>query len=228
MFIARAVQLGQPVLPLGKFITIPKVPKSPTIYEANHPDRIEKFPLLPEVSDELSTDNTNLTVRHELDHDTESVFWLLLYWVVGAQPEGKEDEPVDLYIWTGLTGTVKARVCLLRGDVFDLATHSAYEPLCPLLRDLAAILDADRHLLPLPLSDPRTDPGYINEAFQRLLLRFILDHRGQEFMDLKARSFSRRFGRLVGISFTSSPTTHRGPKRKLSSYFLPGPKRARQ
>ena len=61
MFIARAVQLGQPVLPLGKFITISKVPKSHTIYEANHPDRIEKFPLLPEVSDELLTDNTNLT-----------------------------------------------------------------------------------------------------------------------------------------------------------------------
>jgi hypothetical protein len=226
MFIARALQLERPVPPSRGRITVPKVPQSPKVYKANHLDRIKKFPLMPEVS-KLSTASTKLTVRHELDHDTESVFWLLLYWVLGAQPEGKDDEPVNAGIWSYLVGTVQNRVDLLRGS-FNDTTHSAYKDLHPLLTDLAAILDADRHLLPLPPSDPRNDPGYINEAFQRLLLQFILDHRSQEFMDLKARSFSRRFGRLVGISFTSSPTTHRGPKRKLSSYFLPGPKRARQ
>jgi hypothetical protein len=26
--------------------------------------------------------------RHELNHDAESVFWLLLYWAMVVQPEG--------------------------------------------------------------------------------------------------------------------------------------------
>src|SRR6202034_4813126 len=99
--------LGGPVQPSDNLIIIPEVPQIPAIYEATHPDRNKKFPVFRRKFLDLSTDSTNLTVRHELDHDTESVFWLLLYWVLGAQPEGKEDEPVDLYIWTGLTGTVK-------------------------------------------------------------------------------------------------------------------------
>jgi hypothetical protein len=227
MFMARAVELGRPVRPLEDLIIVPKVPQSPAVYEDNHPDRIKTFPHSSRVLLDLSTGIPDLlTLRHELDHDSESVFWLLLFWVVGAQPEGKKDEPVNAPIWCGLMGSAEIRVGLLRGSL-NRATHSAYQPLRPLLIDLAAILNVDRHLL--PPSNPRNHPGYINEAFQRLLLRFILDHRGQEFMDLKARSFSRRLDRIPGISYTPSmPTTYRGPKRLLSSYFFPGSKRARQ
>jgi hypothetical protein len=60
-------------------------------------------------------------------------------------------------------------------------THSFYEPLRPLIEDLAAILVNDSHWL--PASDPRKDPFYITEAFQRLILNFIIDNRGEEFMD---------------------------------------------
>ena len=223
MFIARAVQLGQPVLPLGDYIVVPEVPQSPAVYVDNHPDRIIKFPVLPMEFLKLKG-GTDLPFRHELDHDTESVFWLLLYWVVGAQPESKEDELVNAGIWSGLMGPAENRGDLLRGS-FKLATHSAYKPLCPLLKDLAAILNADRHLLPLPPSDPRNDPGYINEAFQRLLLQFILDHCGQEFMNLKVKSDRRNLNRIQGLSNTlSTPATL---KRRLSSYFFPGSKRAR-
>jgi hypothetical protein len=45
----------------------------------------------------------------------------------------------------------------------------------------AAILVNDSHWL--PASDPRKHPFYITEAFQRLILNFIIDNRGKEFMD---------------------------------------------
>jgi len=69
----------------------------------------------------------------------------------------------------------------------NAATHSVYQPLWPLL---SQILDVDRHWL--DSSDPRNHPGYINEAFQRLILQFILDHRNEEFMQRKVESRLRR------------------------------------
>lgn len=60
-------------------------------------------------------------------------------------------------------------------------THSFYQPLRPLIVDLAAILVNDSHWL--PASDPRKDTFYITEAFQRLILNFIIDNSGKEFMD---------------------------------------------
>jgi len=92
--------------------------------------------------------------------DTESVFWLLLYWVVGAQPEKEEKEPIDAGIWVGLTGSVTDHIRLLRSGL-DGATHSVYQPLRPfkLLNKLAAMLIVDRHWV--ESSNPRNDPGYI-------------------------------------------------------------------
>ena len=37
----------------------------------------------------------------------------------------------------------------------------------------------------------RNDPGSFNEAFQRLILQFILDNRGEEFMKYKVRCSAR-------------------------------------
>ena len=35
----------------------------------------------------------------------------------------------------------------------------------------------------LSTSDPRKDPCYITEVFQHLILQFIIDNHGQEFMN---------------------------------------------
>jgi hypothetical protein len=75
-----------------------------------------------------------------------------------------------------------------------LVTHSFYAPLEPLIRDLAGILAVDRHWL--PASDPRNNVYYINEAFQRLILKFILDHRGEKFME---RGVQKTFRRVKGM-----------------------------
>jgi hypothetical protein len=136
----------------------------------------------------LTGDVDNRQWRHELDHDTESVFWLMLYWAVGVQPKEGPQEAINAFIWAGLMGPVESRSGLLSSG-FRNATHSVYRPLESLLNELAAILVVDRRWL--ELSDPRNDPGYANEAFQRLILQFILDHRQEKFMnteiDLKLR-----------------------------------------
>ena len=58
--------------------------------------------------------------------------------------------------------------------------HSLYQPLLPLLSDLAAMLVVDRYWL--DESETRNNGEYVPEAFQRLILQFILENRDKEFM----------------------------------------------
>ena len=214
VFIARAAQLGRgvPVRPKARGFEIPEVPSSSVErYRTCHPDRIKKFPHRPHEYSLISTEGTDHQWRHELDHDTESVFWVFFYWLVGAQPENETEEPIAADIWAALTGSVNARINLLRRDLLD-ATHSVYQPLCPLVQDLACILDIDRHWV--KSSDPRNDPGYINEAFQRLILQFIVEHRTDKCMQHRVESQPRRPEPMLGFPCPSSDTGTR--KRSLS------------
>jgi hypothetical protein len=216
VFIARAAELGRAVSPDSDVLEIPEVPRSAGRYETCHPDRIKKFPYIPHEFSPISTEGTDPQWRHELDHDTESVFWVLLYWLVGAQPENEDEEPIAANFWTGLTGSVGARIDLLQGRLTG-ATHSVYQPLLPLLKKLARILNVDGHWV--KSSDPRKDPGYINEAFQRLIFQFILEHRNEKFMQHRVSSQPRRLELISGLSSLSSDTSR---KRKLSEPTIRG------
>jgi len=158
--------------------------------------------------------------RHELDHDAESVFWLLLYWAVGAQPEGFKAEPINRGIWSSLVGEVENRNNLVEGRI-DRATHSAYKHLWPLLEKVGAILAVDRHWV--EPSHPRSDQGYLTEAFQRLVLEFILDNRGKEFMNYNVERSPRRpelTSESMNLRCTPYWTNHSEHIRKRP---LPGP-----
>ena len=84
-------------------------------------------------------------------------------------------------------------------------THSFYKPSRPLINNLAAIFAVDSHWL--PASDPRKDPYHITEAFQCLILKFIIDNRGKEFMD---RPVKKTFRKVEGIQYSDgfSSTIH--------------------
>jgi hypothetical protein len=81
-------------------------------------------------------------------------------------------------------------------------THSfyeRYEPLRPLIKDLAGILVIGRHwLLVSYLSDPRNDPYYV-EAFQRLNLKFMIENRGEESMGYPVE---KTFRKVEGVQQT--------------------------
>ena len=175
-------------MPLNIPYYVPEVPKSPKCYAKAHPQRINEFPQeIAELVDPRKQKNQSQDDdgwRHELDHDVESVFWLLLYWAMVAQPEGRPGVYVGMDTWTSLLGDFKARerlvVGLSAGDPPNNLTHSVYEPLWPLISSLAAILVVDRHWL--PESNVRKCPEYICEAFQRLILEFIVSNHDEDFM----------------------------------------------
>ena len=171
------------------FPIVPKIPDPPDIYAKVHPDRVETFPSsvkkLIVNPRNLVNESQDDKWRHELEHDAESVFWLLLYWAMVMQPEGYIKDTIDAGSWGQSNGDHKSRQLLIvgasdPGTMADNLTHSFYEPLRPLISDLAAILVVDGHWL--PASDPRKDPYYVTKAFQRLILNFI-ENRGEEFMD---------------------------------------------
>ncbi|KAI9459328.1 hypothetical protein F5148DRAFT_1016752 [Russula earlei] len=202
IFIARAVEWGAPVPPT--YTRVPGIPQSCSPYATAHPDRVKEFSSLIEKQhfdpdlrciDDKKVKKSRDEFRHELNHDAESVFWLLLYWAMVVQPENGHKEMIGTAPWSQLIGNHKTRNDLIRRIALpeplpDNLIHSLYNPLEPLIRDLAAVLVIDSHWL--AATDPRKDLYYITEAFQRLILNFIIDNRGKEFMHCRVDKTFRK------------------------------------
>ena len=128
---------------------------------------------------------------------------------MGAQPVQGDNTKVKTFTWASLTGNVSYRIFFLeglaRGRAESDIINPHYEPLLPLLSDLAAILVVDRHWL--DDSEARNNPEYVPEAFQRLILKFILENADKEFMTKKVRLEFRKVEGLtssLGLPSTSS------------------------
>jgi hypothetical protein len=110
-----------------------------------------------------------------------------------AQPEGPRVGHISADVWTSLLGNFAARDRLVwslsSGDPPKDLTHSVYEPLWPLITKLAAILVVDRHWLE---SGVRKHPGYTCEAFQRLIIQFIVSNRDENFMTCRVNDSLRQ------------------------------------
>ena len=174
-------------MPLHYPYYVPAVPKSPGCYSNAHSDRIDEFPEeIEELVDprKLKNQPQDDRWRRELDHDVESVFWLLLYWAMVAQPEGLPGEYIDSSSWSSMLGNSGDRIRLVSGlssgPPPQNLVHSVYEPVWPLISSLAALLVVDKHWL--PESGARKRPDYTCEAFQRLILQFIDSKRSENFM----------------------------------------------
>jgi hypothetical protein len=182
------------------YAPVPEIPDYPDSYAKVHPDRVKSFP--PGLK-ELDINPKRIDVnkrddgwRHELEHDTESVFWLLLYWAMVAQPVDCAKETIDSFSWSGLLGDSEKRqslVEILSKRTPSNLTHSFYEPLQPLIEDLAGLLVIDRHWLSeSDPPDPRSDLYYLNEAFQRLIIKFMIDNKDEEFMHRRVKTIFRK------------------------------------
>ena len=183
---SQAVERGKPV-PLNLPHYVPEVPKSPECYANTHPKRIDDIQQeVKELVDPFKLKNQSQDDgwRHELDHNVESVFRLLLYWAMVAQPKGHPREYINLHYWMGLLGDIDVRERLVlgfsSGNRPNGLTHSIYAPLWPLITSLTATLVVDSHWL--PKSNVRKRPEYICEAFQCLILGFIISERSKDFM----------------------------------------------
>ena len=222
---ARAVEQSGPVPPA--LAIVPGIPNNPDLYARVHPDRVQRFQNFPEEETlinprERMNQSQDGGWRHELDHDAESVFWLLLYWAMVVQPEESPTEKIKAAVWSDLNDNHMSRDRLLSGACVRMSpdlTHSFYTPLQPLIGDLAAILVIDSHWL--PASDLRTDNTYyITEAFQRLILKFIIDNRGEEFMDRRIKTTFRKVEGVRAsnaVSSTKAQSTDTAHRERFNS-----------
>jgi len=198
---------------------VPLAPKSPECYTSAHSSRIGEFPetikKLVVDPDELMNEPQDNNWRHELNHDVESVFWLLLYWAMVVQPEkGARGECLHSPSWGSMLKDHEDRDQLVKGLVLRPGdgpknlTHSVYKPLWPLIRSLAAILVVDSHYL--PDSDVRKRPEYICEAFQRLILQFIVSNRDEDFMTCRVHKSFRQVEEVPkSDALTATPSQQR-------------------
>ena len=214
LFIARAVELRQAVsLPKGVAV-VPAIPDSPDEYSLKHPARTNKFSSSKKlILDPETVSSRSHQWRHELEHDTESVFWLLLYWAMVVQPKPLSKkviwpkEAIDSAAWAGITGDAEKRNALvssLAHGFLSRVTHSFFNPLRPLIEGLAEFLVVDTHWL--EQFDKRNQLEYLTEAFQRLILAFILENRAKGFMNHPVDSGLRAV-ELVPQSERHSTTT---------------------
>ena len=186
------------------YYVVPHIHKCPDIYAKVHPNRVLTPPSSAEQlfiePHKVMNESQDDKWRHELEHDAESVFWLLLYWAMVVQPEKCTEERTDAGSWIGLNNNHTSRSRLIEAAslhhlMAENLTHSFYKPLRPLINNLAAIFVIDSHWL--PASDLRKDPYYITEAFQCLILNFIIENRGKEFMDRPVEKTFRKVEETV-------------------------------
>ena len=129
-----------------------------------------------------------------------------------TQPQGGQREDIDSNSWTGLLGDFKGRERLVRAFCSDDSptnlTHSVYAPLWPLIQNLAQILEVDKKWV--PTNDVRQRPEYICEAFQRLILQFLISNLDESFMTCPVDNFLRQVGPVARSDApTASPSERR-------------------
>jgi hypothetical protein len=131
-------------------------------------------------------------------------FGFFCTWLMVVQPEKCPKETIHSPSWASLLGNFEDRQAFVNGlatQPYNL-THLFYEPLRSLIKDLAGILVIDGHWL--PASDPRSDPYYVNEAFQRLILNFMIKNRGKEFM---GHPVEKTFRKVEGVQHSDAKST---------------------
>ncbi|KAJ2912384.1 hypothetical protein MD484_g8030, partial [Candolleomyces efflorescens] len=189
-FMPRAVQ-KRGYLPLPKYFRAPAIPDPPAAYRAQHPGRCLQFPARKADHYEDPKPVDNGLWRREVDHDSEAVFWVFLYWAMGARPVSLEDkEKLNGGCWTNFVGGWDNRNSLLLGAATLQFVHSSLQPLLPLIEDLALVLTADRSWL--RADDRRKHPAYIGEALQRVILNFLIRNKDEAFMKLEIDVENRR------------------------------------
>ncbi|KAG8984507.1 hypothetical protein FRB90_005265 [Tulasnella sp. 427] len=200
VFIPRAAQKLASLNFPERGLRLDPMPDSPTpLYASAHPERLQKF--RPGGSRYIiSPSSSKCAWTHELDHDVESVFWLIFYWAMSSQPKNHPNDFVNPGYWALLNGSADARQSLIkalvdRDDIAEGAVHSAFEPLLGLIGPLAAVLRLDRHWL--KETDIENDTEYIVEAFQRLILQFAIKYRDEPFVKIGIERKARQVGEVA-------------------------------
>jgi hypothetical protein len=196
---ARAVRAGRPLGEVGDpswYRNVPELSPKAHVYEKVFGDRLKRF--------QHSSNRHMVDIksppdlsqwRHELRHDAESAFWLLLWWVVNAAPADGCTSEIPIGLWGPLVDTTDDKRSL---KVTSNDLDPAYAPLSVLLQQLGQALEHDLYWA---TETPYTHPDFLHEVFQRHILNFIFENGDQKFMYLATGNASRK-----PSNFTMSPS----------------------
>ncbi|KJA14541.1 hypothetical protein HYPSUDRAFT_208621 [Hypholoma sublateritium FD-334 SS-4] len=166
-----------------------------TRYGSTMPNRVKHFacPTPTHTPGPVEMPSATIT-RPALRHAAESVFWVLTWCAVCAAPAGRVSPPVPQGLWVTLTANHRdARPTkIIAGE-----RHPAYDAVRSVINSLAAYLVHDLHWA---TDAPFTHPEFLHEAFQRLVLNFLGDHRDEGFMLLPTSGEPREFDSLVNYA----------------------------
>jgi hypothetical protein len=127
--------------------------------------------------------------RHLLRYDAESVFWCLLWWCIQARPDKVPDEQLSLMHWSALIGDSNhSRDANFISHFSMDCLDSSYSQLAELLDNMRKHLQGDLDLSELK----KGKPEYVHEAFQRLIINFLITYKDEAFMDLKKHTSPRQ------------------------------------
>jgi len=205
------------------------IPEAMQRYQAVYPERLNQF--TPDKSRYLfreTQEGQKEKWYHALRHDVESVFWISLVWAVEMGPDnGETVTEISRVLWSTLASTEDRRTIIIKatdpGDKKWL--DPAYEQLEGLLREMASHLTADLHWVSTDQGHPEQmkDSSYLREVFQRCILNFLFENKGQSFMSQKRHQENRRVER--DIAMTSGLSNQQVDARQ--SQRASGVKRAR-
>ena len=183
-FIARDVVSGGQKEGDYKLNPMPQLNQANEAYKDAVPERLMAFPPNEGEFYSIGRDKPREPFKHRLQYDAESVFWLLLWWAILACPGGSspDENEIQEKHWVALAGEQDEkwdpREHFIRNSLKGVF-HPTYEPLQKLLQDMAKQLRGDHKQ---SKDEPRQQPDYLHEAFQRLIIEFLFDSYGKPFM----------------------------------------------
>ncbi|KAJ8469093.1 hypothetical protein ONZ45_g17007 [Pleurotus djamor] len=201
IFTARAIEKGEPleltyqdgVILSGTFYPSPTAPH---IYNEQHEKRSTDFPEIPRaaVTKKFGTAKAGTDWDRTLYHEAESIFWILVYWALHVQPDGRNDHPLTNSQWEQLHGDWEVRDGLVASyakspNAVRRQLHPTFAPLGDLIHRLACLLKEDYYWV--DQGSVRAHAEYVHESFQRLILGFLLENKTADFMNTQASTTFR-------------------------------------
>jgi hypothetical protein len=190
---------------------MPELDQAREIYEAAVPNRIRDFPANEREPCNIKVGKPLKPFKHKLKYDAESVFWLLLWWAIQACPAEDEEFPnhneIHTAHWSTLTNVSSAsdpRTHFVPRFPKNVL-HPTYQLLERLLKQMAQQLDG----YPERGKDPsRRKDEYVHETFQRLILEFLCQRHGEDFMTKEKSVDPRQPQKMVGMggSLSGNPS----------------------
>jgi hypothetical protein len=203
MFIARAVQAGEPLPPDDDMI-FPALPRLlediQSFYEGNHPERMKLFDGPYERQIGPSENPPSSPFKHELRHDGESSVWTFFWWGILALPENERDFRIDPTNWYGFAPLYHGPQTGLpdrdnRDTVLnnlnsgrDNFLHPGYGDLFSLFSRIAKAIKEDYHWADGTI---RRRPDFVHELLQRIILNFVVENDRALVMDKKKSVLDR-------------------------------------